>query len=771
MRKQKAVLFIVCLIFSGCLLNSCAKEKTSPEDSLTFASFESSKRDILIGKETWVTFTAAIESKHKIEQIAVEKENGEVIGYLNDNGKSGDEKAGDNLYSGRIKMISGEVSWEDLRAAVNNARSEAVRITFYRELTEADFEELNALNAQMAEIQLGYLDAEGYVKASELEALLSSVTSFAKDQYDKGLVKEYRPGPGSVYMELLNGIGYMFIPRQKDVLSSGPNKKIITAEPVKNDFAVTTSKGFSWLTKKFNRLEYQGGYGAQDNAEMLADINGDYDYQVKLENDYVTIANLKTTLFNSDVIIWEGHGGYDEKIGSALITSESATRAANLGKYSSDLASKRMVTTNSWLSMGTDFLFCDYAVTGEFFKEYLPNQSLEGCVVFLGACYSANDDRLANGFINKGAKVVYGSKGSINMEYEMLMRTTLFYNLTKQKESGDYYTAEEALTSAWDTISPYDASNEGTYVTYYGEGSFRMLGENDAEAEKEDSGSFAEYFQDEDVIRCGIYENNITKKWNEGSSYMDPNSKTIKWQEGYYSPQINPYTVEKGALSAKTADFDRDGTEEMLVIRVEAGADEQNEASDNLVASMYSLKYGVPVEMDRCVLAYNVSRGAANSEIDVFAKEMDGKIRIFCEDLIKGGFIYDGIEWHLRAVAYANGRFENKADLYLAGSSFMESEFLSLKSSLKQAGLTGPYIDTLNEDGGFYEEPLWQSESEIRLLSSIKMWFLYDRDEYEVFMNDSRAFLTSEEGGLKPIIVEINDYSDLSSHLNVPMLK
>lgn len=430
------------------LLTACRYNESSLIGEDIFDSFMINIDEVEVGKEVETTFKACLKTDKKINKVTVQTENGEILGYLYDNGIGSDEIENDNIFTGNIVLQSDEEMHQNVYASVNGINSEMIDIFFYEELTKDDFEKLNNVNLEIMKIQQKYVDEEGYVKEENIGTLLTDVSEYLKKEGNSNNVASYQLEDDSVYIKFNNGIRHIFIPNLKGVMSSGESKRIVTVEPINNSFAITSSLGQVWLDKYLYNLEYQGGYDVSSNAKMIADVDGSYYYDNKyrgmnlsstefIESDddqytnyEVSIENCKN-LAHSEIIIWEGHGGYAKEIGSALITGEQANLIDNFFSYSADLKEGRLVTTGGWYTLGTNFLFCNYGITSKFFDYYYPNDSLGQCLVYLGACHSGTDSRLADSLLNKGAKGVYCSKGTISMKYEILMRTTIFYNLTK----------------------------------------------------------------------------------------------------------------------------------------------------------------------------------------------------------------------------------------------------------------------------------------------------------------------------------------------------
>ncbi len=140
---------------------------------------------------------------------------------------------------------------------------------------------------------------------------------------------------------------------------------------------------------------------------------------------------------NHKIIIWYGHGGYVEEYGSVLGTSVPIKDQSSLLLYQLELSNGEMI-------LGKD---CFY-ISPSYFEKHIEDNSLEGCLVFLSACQSAMDDRLAEVFINKGANLVVGNSQTIRIRYMLYMLDDFMSALTNQYDDGAYWTAEDALAYA-----------------------------------------------------------------------------------------------------------------------------------------------------------------------------------------------------------------------------------------------------------------------------------------------------------------------------------
>lgn len=478
LRRMVSFILVTCLTVSCISLASCVKEEKATSLNITYEYFKADITDVPVGEKTQVIYTVKVLSDEKVNKISVVDSDGKRIGNLLDDGNNSDHTKDDQVFTGKFELFSDTQKHQYYYAEIGTDKSETIDTFFYNRLTDEDFDKLESTVQSLHEIEKRYLDQEGYVPRDMINSVLKDIYSYVESMNGKGEVKKYELGSESVYFELSNGIGHIFVPKQRDTLSSGEAKRIVTVEPFAFSLVALLGDFFTWITKEKYELEYQGGYGPDDNAEMIQDSLNEYSYNreepvldartqsgfVDADDDHfiedeVNIDAIKQ-IAGSKILIWEGHGAHSDEIGSVLVTKEDATKKKNIEKYSADLQDKRIITTGGWQTLGTDYIACDYCVTSKFFDHYFSKNSLQDCTVFLGACYSGQDDKLAKSLINKGANSVYSVHGKTTPDYEMLMRTTIFYQLLQKDSSGLYKTTHEALESAM----AFDSGNKEIYI-------------------------------------------------------------------------------------------------------------------------------------------------------------------------------------------------------------------------------------------------------------------------------------------------------------------
>lgn len=493
-KKVTSIALIVCVLTSGLLLVSC-DNKLPASKGVIFEYFKSNVVDVLVGKKTEVTFSAKLINNNKIEELSLIS-NDKEIGNIYDNGKGADKKQGDGIYTGIFTLFSEAEKYQDYYAEYKNIKSNPINFFYYTNLTDDDYKKFNSTVKNINSIQAKYLNDSGYVKNESYIDLLNEISNYTKDQYQKGNITKYVKNDTSIYMVMKSGIGYLYMPPKEDVLSVGSSCKIAAIETSTETYKTLTYKS---AQKKVNLFledqcpESVSLLSIPKTATEIAKLNG-YSYSEiddSLKNEEVTVDSLKTlaqNIGNYKVLIWLGHGGYNTDVGSALVTGEEATFSNNIGKYSNDLKRepKRLVTTNGWQTLGTDFIACKYAATSHFFDYYLSD--INDALIYLGACESGKDENLAKSFVSKGANTVYAYSEQVPFDYEMKMRTTTFAALIYADNASR--TAQETLNYAKSICgSPcnYDVNlfkNVNVELKLFGEGTF-VLGNIDSTTKKD----------------------------------------------------------------------------------------------------------------------------------------------------------------------------------------------------------------------------------------------------------------------------------------------
>lgn len=277
-------------------------------------------------------------------------------------------------------------------------------------------------------VESEYTDDKGFVSPECVEELLSEVSACAEQLYNDGHLSDYSytPGDTGVYMEVNGWLGAVYMPEIDGMMSGGAEEvQIYTFEPNDGEFEFY----FSYILSGFD--------GPDGAAKKISDTFERFDFGHNINGKDVTIASIKEISPNS-IIVWIGHGGCVEKLGSVLCLGTPGYDQYTLLAYQRELADKA-------LCLNGDKGFC---ITSVFFDKYMPEGCFDGSLVYLGTCSSAADPRLAESIFNKGARAVLGNSKPISIIYNFDMVNSFFEGLASVNSDGSYMTVSQALEYA-----------------------------------------------------------------------------------------------------------------------------------------------------------------------------------------------------------------------------------------------------------------------------------------------------------------------------------
>lgn len=285
------------------------------------------------------------------------------------------------------------------------------------------YENYNEINNQALKIEEKY-STDGSVSIDQLPKLLKELSELADHYKNKGILKSYDLEETSIFMEFESGVGYFYTPTNREIMSGDQGGSILTVEPYAT-------------SKEFVAHYILGGKSPDKAAEKIVDSLPElYSFDSDHNQDGFSIEDVEH-LGDNKIIIWYGHGGYIEEYGSVLGTSVPIKDKASLQRYRQELLSGEII-------LGKDY-FC---LSPAYFEKHIEDDSLNDCLVYLAACESGRDDRLADVFFSKGAKLVVGNTRSIFTRYNLYMMYDFITALTNTYQDGTFWTAEDALQYA-----------------------------------------------------------------------------------------------------------------------------------------------------------------------------------------------------------------------------------------------------------------------------------------------------------------------------------
>ncbi|MDD5924088.1 MAG: hypothetical protein PUC88_04790 [Clostridia bacterium] len=324
-------------------------------------------------------------------------------------------------------------------------------------LVEEGLNDYFEINSSIKEVEAEFVDSDGYINSEFRSNAVEAVGEYAEELLNDGKIEEYDvTADTSVWIKFKSGMEYVYVPSEKDCDSAS----VSTYQPC----LLTYNKDIQEYSKMC----------VDNSAQNIEDNLSDYLFNNNYDNDAITLDTLKN-IGDDQVVIWHGHGGYNNHIHSFLGTQVAFDEKAFLAdpesyakkiKYTDDYLNGRIICTSSGSA----------AVTVKFFEHYL--SSTKNSIIYLGTCHSGTDDVLANAFISKGAKAVVANTSTTCTVYDIEMIKSVFSELlngnTTEKK---YYDLKTALDNAKIENGPFCCDTHKSEVFIYGDNATRLTTE------------------------------------------------------------------------------------------------------------------------------------------------------------------------------------------------------------------------------------------------------------------------------------------------------
>lgn len=380
-----------------------------------------------------------------------------------------------------------------------------------------------SMNRQIKEIIGELEDTDGYISNGNRNDAIMAVGEYSQKLLSEGKIEEYDITEGqSVWIKFSSGIEYVYIPKEKDTDSTA----VSTYQPCLSMYDIA--------------VQDRGKKAVDGSAENIERIIEDYSFDNNYDNDDITLDVLRSIHANK-VVIWHGHGGYSNKTHSFLelglkldeekFLYDPIYYVQNLGYTGEYLSGELLFTSDGNIGVGH-----------KFFENNLG--SIDGSIIYLGACSSGVDDVLANTFLNKGASSVVGNSGIICTEYNLKSIQTVFSQMLNKAVSDNHYdNLQAAVHYSLDKNGGVCCELHQSHPVIFGKKDFRLT-ENEAKKTLSSTYVAGQYLVNfENRIICaksdGIFykesigseEKKISNEKNVYSLLSD--GETIYYPEGY----------------------------------------------------------------------------------------------------------------------------------------------------------------------------------------------------------------------------------------------
>lgn len=387
---------------------------------------------LVAGQPQEILFTASAEAD--VPAIVLCDSGGNNVGQLRDDGTAGDDTAGDGIYSYQMSVSPQSAGSESYYAQLGNDTSNSVSTYAFAPLTEEEAnnarDTYKEVSAEISEIESSFLNGDGSVPSAQRETLIKEVEAVIEEYRQSGDILLYEVENDSVYIKFSSGLTMVYQPAETGVNGDG------------SDVDLTF-----WVYQPNPDVENST---LADYVKETADSLANCRYIENYTGTGVSLDIVKT-LPNNSVVLWNGHGGYGPIVKSFLATGEDFDWAA----WFLDLDYYADCVTDRIIGRGTDEQDNLACVTSKFIDYYCGD--LSNSIFFLASCHSAQHDRLANSFLDKGAEAVLGFTDTVYTGYcQEFCCDCLIYMANVNESSGNYYTLSEAFEEVKEIVGTDD---------------------------------------------------------------------------------------------------------------------------------------------------------------------------------------------------------------------------------------------------------------------------------------------------------------------------
>ncbi|MEG1559760.1 MAG: Ig-like domain-containing protein [Clostridia bacterium] len=443
MKRNTAILMAVAFVMTVLITSFSGASLAS---NVSIQSFNAKTPYCLVETVGNIAFEASLAGNYA-GSVAVKDQMGTQVAVLYDNGRNGDEIAGDGIFYGVASLSSDQIGNKDYTISVSSETAET-SVRFYKNLTAADWTAHDATYEKVFAIE----DDGEKTKDSD-DKILNDVYSYLVT--DENVAKVWYENDSIINFELTSGIGCIynrFSEGEKGGSSSNADSFTANATKSAADFILSGDIGV-WCP--YYGQDSNFTYNYLERANTLPPVTGG-----TVTSYYGAAANVESfkTWGQFGVIMVDSHG--------TTYSGKSCICVPIAGAYdNADIAQGHLY------SMGGGGV----AITGTFFSKYIP--SLPQSCIYIGTCYGLMTPALWQPLLDINAGMVVGFTESVSFLFDGEIIDSFWgYLANINPATNDYYTTAEAWAASRadnGAIDPY--SSYGAEFVKHGNDNLRIL--------------------------------------------------------------------------------------------------------------------------------------------------------------------------------------------------------------------------------------------------------------------------------------------------------
>ena len=520
-------------------------------------------------------------------------------------------------------------------------------------VTETDIAEIQTADLTVESIEAPFL-INGVVPDEAVTDCVAEVADYAQDLVEEGILEDYSNEGTAVWMQHESGLQTIYIPPKDGTLSFSTNDSydIITAEPHAGTF----------------EPQYNPHLDKNDLAATQFDnLSSLWNFTVDVDAQSVT-TNIVKTFGENQIILWLGHGGWTSQTGACLISGE----LFDNDRFYTDKAYQSLF--NKGYLVRTAGKQPRVVITPKFIEQYAG--SMKNSVVFLGACHSGKGIELVRAFLDKGAQAVVATSDEIRVVYYTDMLQTMVNALCTRDASGQYNTFSAALNIARQTHGATDKNYPkgiGARVEIFGP-DVNNLRISDAAAATPEPAVTPEPATPTPEPTATPVPVDVYAALSNYAAQFNYLNGTTGYTGAYTKTEYrNVYSCNVPAqpIAYTIADFDQDGTDELLI------ADSNSNQTVHL--EMYEVSGTSVVCTSEIDLPTPIAGSAEDGMMEYFYFPRNGRLQICVSEL--------SLANHM-----ATGTILRCAGAVYDGSSF---SYLGMAEVIGTAGEGDPFVNDM----------------------------------------------------------------------------
>lgn len=285
------------------------------------------------------------------------------------------------------------------------------------------------------------LDKSKAIETQIEEAYESIQGIIDKDGFDVKYVKKVDNG---VIVKFSSGIKYYYTVAADDVLDGTGTLHVSTQQPY-----------------------YSSGLNHDHVDEIARNIESSVEntvFDLNIDDSQVTYDMIREIFAPNRVVIWDGHGGWDEDNNSYFLPLGLNSWDAVEGNEFLERAAEKeqiVLTTDGRMAITSELI-------------YGMNIDATNSMIYLNTCYSLRDSEFASALVNSGADLVCGYTDSVSIKYGEALLKRILAEMCVKGEEGYTTFANACLVAMEENGSSDPYCEEHAEPCYLGNDQYRF---------------------------------------------------------------------------------------------------------------------------------------------------------------------------------------------------------------------------------------------------------------------------------------------------------